>query len=366
MQAGLAALALALGGGALLLLSIRLGSALAARRGAAEAGRTAALLWRVAEALGDPALLLDGRGRIIAANAPARARLPGVAGAVGRSVEELLGAEVALLRRGLGRRAASGRLALEPAGVTAVVARAWARPARELLVLRFDEARPPPLPARPLLHDRRRSPGRPAPLDVSAVGAALLRPIERASTAAGLLRLSLPTEAGRELARIEAELADLERRLRWLHAAGRELRREGPVDLSALVGDLLDKALPVPARRGAQLRPARAWADAARLRTALREVLRVAAGELPLGAGLEVRVGVRGGRAVLELATAAEASEAAALARALVVPEGGEVEVDVRAGRGSLCRLSFPSAPPENEPEPAPGPGARRGSGLQI
>jgi hypothetical protein len=246
-----------------------------------------------------------------------------------------------VLRRGLGRGPATGRLTLPDGGAQAVLVRMSSRPVRDLLVLRPDEPpRPPPLPSEAVL-----PPPQVARADLGAVGAALLRPIERAATAVGLLRLSLPDgTAPEELQRLEAELADVERRLRWLHAAGSEkARHEGPVDLTALVSELAGKGMPGRARLSTQLGPARAWADAGRLRTALREVLRAAAGELPAGGELRVRVGARAGRAMLELGTAGEAVEAAALARALVVPEGGEVEVEATAGRGGICRILLPA-----------------------
>jgi signal transduction histidine kinase len=186
---------------------------------------------------------------------------------------------------------------------------------------------------------------------LGALAAALLPPVERAATAAGLLRLSLPSRRagagmsqGDELGRVEAELAEIERRLRWLQASGRELgARPGPVDLAALVSELASGAPPGRTRLRTQLAPARALADAGRLRTALREVLRAAADALPEGGELLVRVAERSGAAVLEVVPAAAAAEAVALARTLLVPEGGEVELDVPPGRSGVCRILLPA-----------------------
>jgi signal transduction histidine kinase len=350
VQAGLAVLALALCGGALVLLALRLRRHVAVRRRTGVSPRTASLLWAVSDALGDAAVLLDGRGHIAAASPSARARLAGergAAGLLGRSVEEVLGPDAALLRRGLERGPASGRLDRPGAadGVAAVLLRVSLRPVRDLLVLRWERRTPPPLPG-PAADPGPAQRGA-VRAELGALGAALLRPIERASTAAGLLRLGLTGAGSEELRRIEDELAGVERKLRWLHAAGRAApRHEGPVDLAALVGELVGKAVPGRARLRAQLAPTSAWADPGRLRTVLREVLRAAYDDLPAGAELWVRVAPRSGNAVLELVPASEATEAAALARALVVPEGGEVVVEAAAGHGGLCRISFPAGEP--------------------
>jgi hypothetical protein len=56
---------------------------------------------------------------------------------------------------------------------------------------------------------------------------------------------------------------------------------------------------------------------------------------------------MRAGAAVLELGSAAATGavgEAAALARALLATEGGQVEVESVPGHGGLCRISLPSA----------------------
>lgn len=350
MQAAVAALALVLGGGAIgLLLAMALGARRAARPGA----RALEHLWAVPDALGDPAFLLDDRGRIVAASRAAGARFG--ADLRGRGIEEVLGAQAALLLRGVARGPAAARIDLDgrPAAASAVVERIAARPVRDLVVLRVDPApRPPPLPAPGVLRVELAPPRPGLRAGLSTLAAALLPPVERASTAAGLLRLSLPPEPRRngagpspsdELRRLEAELAELERRLKWLQASGRELAAPaGPVDLAALVAELVGSA-PHGRRLRTQLTPARAIADAGRLRTALREILRSAAEALPAGGELLVRVAARSGAAVLELVPAAAAAEAVALARTLLVPEGGEVELDAPPGRAGVCRILLPA-----------------------
>jgi hypothetical protein len=233
---------------------------------------------------------------------------------------------------------------------SAVVHRIGGRPVHDILVFRLEpEPRPPPLPALRAAHAPR--PG--LRVDLAALAAALLPPVERAATAAGLLRLSSPAASPRagvarprdELGRLEVELAEIERRLRWLQASGRELAgRAGPVDLAALVSELVGSAPPGHGRVRTQLAPARAHADAGRLRTALREILRAAADAVPAGGELLVRVAARSGAAVLELVPAAAAAEAVALARTFLVPEGGEVELEVPPGRAGVCRILLPAS----------------------
>ncbi len=344
VQAGLAALALVVTGGAALLLC---GLALARRwlRGGLPPG-TDALLRTVPDALGDAALLLDGAGCVLGASTVAAARLP-QPGLRGRHLEELLGEQATLLRRGIARGPTAGRLEIAGAGpVHAVVVRVRAHPVRDLLVMRFEGGpRPPPLP-RALAGPA--APARAAArADLAALGAALLRPVEEAATAAGLLRLSWPgATAPGELQRVESALEEAERRIRWLRSAGGGARELAAVDLADLVAELLGGAPAWRARLRPQLAPARAWIDAGRVRAAVREVLRAAAEALPAGAEVVVRVGVRAGAAVVELGLAAApgaVGEAAALARALLATEGGEVEVEAVPGRGGVCRISLPS-----------------------
>ncbi|WP_248356905.1 ATP-binding protein [Anaeromyxobacter oryzae] len=311
------------------------------------------LLGAVPDALGDAALLLDPRGVIAAANAAA-GRLAGAPPATlaGASASTLFGADLSVLQRDAARGPAAGTIALAgggvPARARAVVVRVSARPPLDLAVLRPEPAaRPPPLPVMaPPPPPPRRAEGH---ADLGAVSAALRPPLSRAATAASMLRLLL-TDGARahdELDRLEAALRDLEGRVGALAAAG----ASGPgatrvLDLAALVRELL--AAPTgPVRIRAALVPARALADEGRLRAALREVLRAAAEALPAGGELAVSVQPRGASAVLELASAALAADGgvAAIARALLGPEGGRVEVESVPGRGALCRIALPSAP---------------------
>lgn len=346
VQAAVAALALVVGGGAFGLL---LAMGLSAWRRTKPGDRAPTNRFAVPEALGDPAFLLDGGGRIVAASRDACVRFG--ADLSGRAIDDVLGAQAALLLRGVARGPAAARIDLDgrPGAASAVVERVGARPARDLVVLRVDPApRPPPLPVpRAELKPR---PGLRAGL--GALAAALLPPVERAATAAGLLRLSLPPAPGHggaagpspndELRRLEAELAELEQRLRWLQTSGRELAAPaGPVDLAALVAELTGAA-PQGRRLRVQLTPARVLADAGRLRTAIREVLRSAVDALPAGGELLVRVAARSGAAVLELVPVAAAAEAAALARTLLGPDGGEVELEAPPGRAGVCRILLP------------------------
>lgn len=309
------------------------------------------LLGAVPDALGDAALLLEPKGTIAAANAAA-GRLAGVPSAQlsGVSAAAIFGEDLAILQRGTARGPGAGAIAVASAAgwvrVRAVVARVSARPPLDLAVLRPERApvRPPPLPvAAP--PPPRRAEGR---ADLAAVSAALRTPVCRAATAASMLRLLLPdgVRAHDELDRLDAALRDLEVRLAALASAGASgSGATRALDVAALVGELL--ALPGPVRIRAALAPARALADEARLRTALREVLRAATEALPSGAELVVSVRARGASAIVELASAALAPDGgvAAIARALLGPEGGRVEVEAVPGRGALCRIVLPAAP---------------------
>lgn len=340
VQANLAALALA--GGAALLLC---GLALARRALRRLPAGTDALLLNVPDALGDAAFLLNAEGRVVACSTLAAARFP-PAGHRGRRIDELLGEQASVLRRGLARGPATGRLDVGGNAAQAVLVRVSARPVRELLVVRLEPGlRPPPLPA-PVAGPTPRARAA-ARADLAALGAALERPLQQAATAAGLLRLALPaTAVPSELQRLESALEEAERRIRWLRSAGEGTRQLAAVDLADLVGGLLGGVPAGAARLHPQLAPARAWIDPARVRTALREVLRTAAEALPAGGEVIIRVGVRSGAAFLELGSGAAAGvvgEVAALARALLAPEGGQVEVEAVPGRGGVCRISLPA-----------------------
>jgi signal transduction histidine kinase len=335
--------------GALLLAAALLGAALLAGRRGRLPRALRPLLGAVPDALGDAALLLEPKGTIAAANAAA-GRLAGVPPArlSGVSAAAVFGKDLAILQRGTTRGPGAGAIAVASAAgsvrVRAVVARVSARPPLDLAVLRPEPGpvRPPPLPAVAPPPPRRaegRAEGR---ADLAAVSAALRTPVCRAATAASMLRLLLPdgVRARDELDRLDAAVRDLEVRLAALASAGASgSDATRAVDVAALVGELL--ALPGPVRIRAALAPARALADEARLRTALREVLRAAAEALPSGAELVVSVGARGPSAIVELAPAALATDGgvAAIARALLGPEGGRVEVEAVP---SLCRVVLP------------------------
>lgn len=352
------AAALAFGAGALLALA---GAVLiAARRSRAALSPAArALLATVPEGLGDAALLLDMDGFVVAGNAEA-ARLAGVpAGRLaGVRAAAVLGEDVAILQRGAGRGPSSARVTLRTAGgawrARAVVARVSSRPPRDLAVLRVEPPepaapQPPPLPiATPPPTPPARSAAR---VDLAAVSAALREPAGRAATAASMLRLlapSLPARTESELARLEAALGDLERRLAALAAAASGGRGEPcAVDLAALVAEAVAGLPGSAVRLRTALSPALALVDATRLRAALREILRAAVHALPAGGEVAITVAPRWPHATVEIASpgggGAGEGSAAAVARALLGPEGGRVDVEVIPGRGRLCRIAFPA-----------------------
>jgi PAS domain-containing protein len=113
VQAGLAALGLMVIGGAILLLC---GLALALRRARRLPAGGDSLLGTISQALGDAAFLLDSEGCVLDCNAVAAARFPG-AGRRGRRIEELPGEQAVVLRRGIARGPAAGRIDLAGAGI---------------------------------------------------------------------------------------------------------------------------------------------------------------------------------------------------------------------------------------------------------
>jgi signal transduction histidine kinase len=352
------AAALAFGAGALLALAALALVALRRSRTTLEPG-VRALLASVPDGLGDAALLLDADGFIVAGNGEA-ARLAGVAEGrlAGVRAAAVLGEDVAILQRGAARGPTAARVTLRSGGGAsrgrAVVARVASRPARYLAVLRLEppEApapRPPPLPvATPPPTPPARAAAR---VDLAAVGAALREPAGRAATAASMLRLlapSLPARTESELARLEAALGDLERRLAALAAAGAAARGEPrAVDLAVLVSEAVAGLPGSAVRLRTALAPAEALVDATRLRAALREIVRAALDVLPAGGEVAITVAPRWPHAVVEIASpgsgAASEGSAAAVARALLGPEGGHVDVEVIPGRGRLCRIAFPA-----------------------
>lgn len=311
------------------------------RRPVAEVGALAA----VADALGLLTAELDGDGRIVRAS-PAL----GALGALpGTAAEATLGPDLTLLRRGAGRgvrAATAGRVAVPGRGVAQAAVVGGGRGVAVVLLrpLWRDEA-PPPLPAPP------RPPPSARPPDAAAAGRCLLPPIERAVTAAALLRLSLPARAAeRELDQLERALAAAERRGRAL--AGGGAPRRANVDLAALVAGVLEETA-AGAQASLPAHPVPVRADALRVRGALREILAAVSGARAL------TVTVRAGRRpALELAGGVGlGEEALALAEALLGPEGVEVAQGASADAGArrpLCRLTFPPAGPAQREMPPP------------
>lgn len=347
------AAALAFGAGVLAALALWLLVAWRARRSLPPGAR--ALLASLPDGLGDAALLLDADGVVVAGNAEA-ARLAAVAEGrlAGARAAALLGEDLAVLQRGARRGPSAARVTLRgrggPRPARAVVARISTRPARDLAVLRPDAPEPAPAPpaATPPPTPAARAAAR---LDLAAVASALREPAGRAATAASMLRLlapSLPPRTESELSRLEVALAELERRLGTLAAAGAGGRGEvRPVSLGALLAEAVSGLPGAQGRLRSAAAPVEALADPARLRAALREIVRAALDALPACGEVAVSVARRGAQAVVEIASpaagAAGEGTAAAVARALLGPEGGRVEVEVTPGRGRLCRIAFPA-----------------------
>jgi signal transduction histidine kinase len=328
-----------------------------------------ALLRGVATPLGDAALAFDGAGRLAWCNDAAAALCGVPRDALAGRGRELLGADLAVLLRGLERGPAVGRVTLAtPSGARAAQAAAVQVPgvsAFDVVVLRI-EPLPPRVDDAVEVDDAdivlERAPERPAPLDgaapspaveeaAAALAAQLRGPLGRASAAAALLRLAAPALTGaaeEHLARIERELGDLEATLADVTAplAPPSLRR---VDVDALLSDTLARTTFAP---GVSVRrvggSSTALADAAHLRQALRHLLRVAAAAMPAGGQLGLRCAQRGTEVVLEIAdTGAGTAPGSDLARAerLVAVQGGRLERASTPGRGSVCRLALPAAP---------------------
>lgn len=351
MQPGAAALAFGAGVLAALVLGL-----LVARRARRSLGSGAqALLASVPDGLGDAALLLDGDGVVVTGNAEA-ARLAAVGEGqlAGAKAAALLGDDLAVLQRGARRGPSAARVTLQgqggPRRARAVVARISTRPARDLAVLRLEVTEPVPAP--PAATPPPMPPARAAArLDLAAVASALREPAGRAATAASMLRLlapSLPPRTESELARLEVALAELERRLGALAAAGAGGRGEvRPVNLGALLVEAVSALPGAQGRLRTTTPPVDALADPARLRAALREIVRAALDALPAGGEVSVAVARRGEHAAVEIASPAAGGTGegttAAVARALLGPEGGRVEVEVTPGRGRLCRIAFPA-----------------------
>jgi hypothetical protein len=342
------AIELLVAAGALVVALGAIGALAAARRRVlpADAARVAEA---IPAALGDAVLLVDARGLVTGASDAAR-RLWGDE-LTGRALASL-GPDLAVLARGLARGPASSLVTLSlPAGAVrarAALLRVGTRRPVDVVVLRPEPApRPPPLPAP--------GPAVAASLDaahvraaVASAAAALREPLAAAGRAASLLRLSappLPARAEGALAALEAAVADGERRLAAVEAAGQAgVRRT--VDVAALVGEVATSCAPPGVRvRVDAEEPAPARIDDRALRAAVREVLRASAEHLGAGAEIAVAVRARAAGPLLEISSdAARPPGAAALARALLAPQGARVEEDGARGRGWTLRIALPPA----------------------
>jgi hypothetical protein len=320
------------------------------RRRAVPAG-IARLALAIPEALGDAVLALDRSGRILLANAAA-ARLAGtsVAALVGREVAALA-PDLAALACGLERGPSSARVALSgPAGpvcVRAALVRVSARPPIALAVLRVVPGpAPPPLPPRAAPPWPEGGDGR---AGLAAAAEALEGPVAEAADALSLLRLGAPPlapGAAAALARAERAVETAGRRVAAVAAAGQPGAPRRPVDVAALVEDVVAAYTPPPGVRVTfELAASRATADDRPVRAAVREVLAAAAAALPAGGDVAVSARERAGVAIVEVrAPCGVAAGGLALARALVVPQGGRVEEEAMAGRGSLVRIALAGA----------------------
>lgn len=304
----------------------------------------------IPDALGDALLALDPAGRIVFANSAA-GRLTGISVAelVDREVAAI-SADLAALARGLDRGPASARIVISGAGglvrVRAALVQVSARPPLALAVLRaLPRPAPPQLPRAPPApwpeHGEARA-------GLGAAAAALREPVADAADALSLLRLAAPPlapGADAALAAAEAALEQAARRIAAIDGAGQGSGPRRPLDLAALVEEVVE-TFPAPA--GVRVRldrgVARALADERALRTALRELLGAATAALPAG---EVAVTVRRGGhdATVEIRAPASLSPGGlALARALVAPQGGRVDEETVPGRGAVVRVALEGA----------------------
>jgi hypothetical protein len=299
------------------------------------------------EALGDAVLVLDDRGRVVRAS-PAAAELLGrpAAALAGSEVAEV-SPELAALARGVERGPATARVALGAgASVLAAVVAISARPRLALAALRrLPRPNPPPLPPVPARPWTERGAAR---AGLAAAASALSAPVADAAGALSLLRLAappLPPAAAAALARAEAALEVAVRRVAALEAAGEPAPRR-PVDLAALARDLVETfAAPPGVQVALELTAACAMADDRPVRAALRELVAAFAGAVPAGGEIVVAVGATATAATLEVRAEADAAPGGpALARALVAPQGGRVEVDGSATTGAVVRIVLEAA----------------------
>ncbi len=332
--------------------------AVRARRRAGLPDSVQRILAGALDPLGDAVIVLGRDGRISRANAAA-ARLAG-SDATPLEGKELssVAEELAVLRHGLSRAAAVDATVSLRTGVRAHAAlvRLRGSPSVDVVVLRAElpRAAPPPLPPA-----SERGPA-PASLGHVLAGAAacLKAPLSRAATAASYLRLLAPPHtprAAEQLSALDAALEEAARRIGELHDAG-EKAAGAPhaLELVPLVSDLLAAWAPPPGVRvRSALEPALALAEDRPLRAAIREVLRAAGAGAGRGTEIAVHVGRRGAAAVVEIAggAAGDDGEAAAVARALVAPQGGRVEDEAVPGRGRTLRIVLPRAADRTRPE---------------
>jgi len=320
------------------------------RRRAVPAG-VARLAEAIPDALGDALLAIDRAGRVQFANSAA-GRL------VGTSVAELIDRDVAgispdlaALARGLERGPATARIVVSgaagPVRARAALVRVSRRPPLAFAVLRaLPRPSPPPLPRAPPAPWSERGEAR---AGLAAAAAALREPVADAAEALSMLRLAAPPlTAGADAALASAETAlDVAgRRLAALEGAGRAGGPRRPLDLAALVEEVV-ATFPAPA--GIRVRfaggTARALGEDRMVRAALRELLGAAAAALPSGG--EIAIGVRGGGAgaIVEIQPSASVPDGGlALARALVAPQGGRVDEEPVPGRGSIIRIALERA----------------------
>jgi signal transduction histidine kinase len=340
-----------------------------------------ALLRGLSTALGDAAVAFDESGRVVWANDAAIALAGGSAESVARRGRDVLGEDLSVLVRGLGRGPVSGRIAVAtPAGrvpARAAAIRVELPSPIDVAAVRVD---PPPADALPapaaaprpepalLVEEADIVPAEPprtrppppasaergsldARLAIPALRAEVGAPLAQASAAASLLRLALPpgnAAADAQLAHLAEALAHAEEHLARLAATPEAAAPPEAVDLDALASAALAG---VPFAPGVRVRrasaPAFALADPAQVRLAVRHVLRAAAAAMPAGGELGLRAFVRDGRAALEVADTGAACAGAmdlALAERLVTQAGGTLERRAVPGRGALCRVSFPEA----------------------
>jgi signal transduction histidine kinase len=222
-----------------------------------------------------------------------------------------------------------------------------AGPAAALVVLRVVPGpAPPPLPPQVGPPWPEGGDGR---TGLAAAAEALRQPLAEAAAALSLLRLGAPPlgrGAAAALSAAEAAIDAAGRRVAALAAAGLPGAPRRPVDVAALVEDVV-ATFPAPpgVRLTFGLAASRALADDRPVRAALREILAAAAAALPGGGEIAVGVRERGAVALVEVrAPGAVASGGLALARALVVPQGGRVDEEDAPGGGSIVRIALEGA----------------------